>query len=87
MLANCKSSVIERKGESQNGCFKKTTTPNFPKNEHFLPPDTPTYVRVPGGKKCLFFGKFGVVCFLETPFSRFTLLPYYRRNVSKLAVS
>ena len=29
------------KGESQNVCFKKRT-PNFPKNEHFLPPDTHT---------------------------------------------
>ena len=30
-------------------------------------------------KKCLFFGKFSVLCFLETPFLRFALLPYYRR--------
>ena len=29
-----------------------------------------------GGK---FFGKFGVLCFLETPVLRFALLPYYRR--------
>ena len=34
---------------------------------------------VSGGKKCSFFGKFDVLCFPETPFSRFTLLPYYRR--------
>ena len=26
------------KGESQKGCFKKTKPPQFPKNEHFLPP-------------------------------------------------
>ena len=25
----------------------------------------------------LFFGKFGVLCFLETPVLRFALLPYY----------
>ena len=31
------------------------------------------------GKKCSFFGKFGVLCFLETPVLRFALLPYYRR--------
>ena len=38
-------SVIRQKGESQNGCFKKKqSTPNFPKNEHFLPSDTHTYV-------------------------------------------
>ena len=31
------------------------------------------------GKKCLFFGNFGVLCILETPVLRFALLPYYRR--------
>ena len=31
-----KSSGIRQKGESQNGCF------TFPKNKHFLPPDTHT---------------------------------------------
>ena len=30
--------------------------------------------------QCLFFGKFGVLCFLETPVLRFALLPYYRRH-------
>ena len=34
---------------------------------------------VSGGKKCSFFGKFDVLCFLETPVLRFALLPYYRR--------
>ena len=42
---------------------EKQNTPNFPKNEHFLPPDTHTYVCVSGGKKPSFFGKFGVLCF------------------------
>ena len=28
--------------------------------------------------KCLFFGKFDLLCFLETPVLRFALLPYYR---------
>ena len=32
-----------------------------------------------GGKKCLFFGKFGVLCFLETPVLRFALFPCYRQ--------
>ena len=59
---------------------RKQSTPNFPKIEHFLPPDTHTYVYVSGGKKCSFFGKFGVLYFLETPVFRFALLPYYRRN-------
>ena len=35
---------------------------------------------VSGGKKCSFFGHFGVLCFLETPALRFAFLPYYRRN-------
>ena len=35
-----------------------------------------TYVCVPGGKKRLFFGNFGVLSFLETPVLRFALLPY-----------
>ena len=35
--------------------------------------------RVSGGKKCLSFGKFGLLCFLEIPVLRFALLPYYRR--------
>ena len=38
-----------------------------------------TYVCVSGGKECSFFGKFGMLCFLETPVLRFALLPYYRR--------
>ena len=33
------------------------------------------------GKKCSFFGKFGMLCFLETPALRLTLLPYYQRSV------
>ena len=50
--------------------------PNFPKNEHFLPPDMHTYVCVclSGDKKGSFFGKFGMLCFLETPVSRFVPL-------------
>ena len=40
-----------------------------------------TYISVSGGKKCLFFGKFGVLCFLETPVLRFPLLPYYRQTL------
>ena len=37
-------------------------------------------VCVSEGKKCSgFFGKFGVLCFVETLVLRFALLPYYRR--------
>ena len=39
-----------------------------------------TYVCVSWGKKCSFFGKFGVLCFLETLVLRFTLLSHYRRS-------
>ena len=31
-------------------------------------------------KKCSFFGKLGMLCFLETSVLRFALLPYYRQN-------
>ena len=34
-----------------------------------------------GVKNVCFCGKFGVLCFLETPVLRFALLPYYRRIV------
>ena len=38
--------VIRQKGESENGCFKKTKHVKFSKkNEDFLPPDTHTYYR------------------------------------------
>ena len=69
------TSVIRQKGESQNGCFKKTNqffSPIFPKNEHLC-----TYQRV---RNVHFYKEFGVLCFLETPVLRFTLLPYYRRK-------
>ena len=39
------------------------------------------YQGVSGGYKCSFFGKFGVLCFLETPVLRFALLPCYQRVV------
>ena len=41
------------------------------------------YVCVSESKKCLFFGNFGGLCFLETPVLRFALLPYYRRIVKE----
>ena len=31
-----------------------------------------------GARNVRCFGKFGVLCFLETPVLRFALLPYYR---------
>ena len=45
-LKNCYNvGNIRQKVVSQNGCFKKTKHPKFSKkNEHFLPPDTHTWV-------------------------------------------
>ena len=56
----------------KTGYSKKQSTPSFPKNEYFLAPDTHTWTQE-------MFGKFGVLCFLETPVLRFALLPNYRR--------
>ena len=55
------------------GVTRKQRTPNFLKHEHFSLPDTHTCVCVSGGKKCSFFGKFGVLCFLVTPVLRFAI--------------
>ena len=74
------SSVMRPKDNSQSRCLKKQIAPNFPKNEHLLPRDTHTYMYVSGGKKCLFSGKLGLLCFLETPDLRSALLPYYPHN-------
>ena len=86
MIKNGNLSVIRQKGESQNGCFKKSKHAKFSEKKKMSytppppsPPNTHTYVCVSGGKKCSFFGKFGVFCFVETSVLRFTLLPYYRR--------
>ena len=49
---------------------------DFPKNEHFLPPDKCMHGCVSRGKRSLFFGKFGVLCFLVTPVFTLDLLLY-----------
>ena len=67
-----------KRANLKTGVSRKQSAPKFPKNNYFLPPDTHTHVYVSGGKKCLFFRNFGVLCFLETPVLRFALLPYYR---------
>ena len=38
------------------------------------------YLCVSGGNKFLFFGKFGVLCFLVTSVLRFALFPYHRQT-------
>ena len=54
----------------KKGVSRKQSTPNFPKNDHFLL--TPWYVH-----GCSFFKTFRVLFFHETPILRFTFLPYY----------
>ena len=61
------------------GVSRKQSTPSFPKDEHFLSPNKHRHECVSGSNKCSFFGKFGVLCFLETLVLGIGLLPYYRR--------
>ena len=72
------STVIRQKCESQKKCFKKTKHTKF-SEKRTLPL---TYVCVSGDKKCSFFGKFGVLCSLETAVLRFAFFQYYRRLVN-----
>ena len=73
------SSVKRQKEESQNEGNKKTRHAKFSKkNEHLLLPYTCTYVYQ--SKKCYFFGKIGVLCFLDISVLRFALLLYSRQN-------
>ena len=62
-----KTSVIRQKDESQNGGNKKTKHAKFSEKRTFLT-----------SRKCSFFGKFGMLCFLVTSVLRFPLLPYYQ---------
>ena len=55
------------------------STSGFLKSEHFLPSDTGTYVCVLEDKKCLFFGKFGMLCILVTSVLRLFFLSYFQR--------
>ena len=62
---------------------RKQSTPIFPKNEHFLTSDAHTHVCVSGGgdKKLSFFGKIGLLSFLEHSFGDSPFFPYYQRYV------
>ena len=82
-----KTSVIMQKGESQNGWYKKTKHAAFFEKRTFLIPWY-AHMRVCiRGKKCSFFGKFGLLCFLVTPVLRFARLLYYRRNMPEYGFS
>ena len=56
--------------------FQENKARQFSEKRRFL-------VCASGGKKCLFFGKFGVLCFLGKTVLRFVILPYYRWNTVK----
>ena len=81
-LTCCNSPVIGKSADLKTGVSRTQSMPNFLKNKHFLPPDMHTYMCISGGKKCSFFAKLGVLCFIETPILRFVLLPYYRQTVN-----
>ena len=68
----------KEKGRISKRVFKKTKQMKFSEKQTFL---TPWYAhaRNTESKKWSFFGKFGVLCFLETPVLRFPLLPYCRQ--------
>ena len=86
------SLVIIQKVESQNGCYKKTKHAKFSQKRTFLtdvtkfilpqvylPLDTYMCLYISGGKKCSFFRKFGLLCFLVIPVMIFAFLPYYQQ--------
>ena len=67
-------------GQISKHVFQENKAPQiFLKTSIFSPWYVHVRVRIKG-KKCLFFGKLGVFCFLETHVLRFDLLPYYRRT-------
>ena len=75
------SLVIRLKCQSQNRGNKKITCAKFPDNKHFLPPDA-----YQGVKKCLFFRKFGVMCFPVSSVLRYVFLPSYRQIRNTIGV-
>ena len=52
----------------KTGVSRKQSTPNCPKNEHFIPPDTLTYVSISGGEKCSLSENLACFVFLKYPF-------------------
>ena len=72
--------AIMQKGESQNGCFKKTKHAKFSGKRAFLTLWYAYFVR----KKCSLFGKFGILCFFlkhpfwDSPFCLITVVMWYR---------
>ena len=75
---HCSWSVTRQNGESQNEFFqKKNKARQIFRKTNISHPLIRTYVCVSRGKKCSFFGKFGVLCFFETPVLRLVILLFY----------
>ena len=70
------SSIVRQKGESQNDVSRKKAPQIFRKTNISYPlirTRTCPYQKV---RKCSFFGKFDVLCVLETPIMRLAFLSY-----------
>ena len=71
------SAVIKAKGRILKRVFQENKARQIFRKTNISYPLIRTRT---GGEKCLFFGKFHELCFLETPVLRFALSPYYRRT-------
>ena len=71
---------------SKRGFQENKTCQIFRKTSIYYPLIRTTYLFT-GGKKCSFFGKFGMFCFLETSVLRFALLLYYQRVALRISPS
>ena len=72
---------IKVKGRVLKRMYTKTKHAKFSEKWTFLIPDTHACLWVSGGKKCLFFGKCGVLYILVTYVLRFSLVLYCRRYI------
>ena len=63
-----KSSVIRKRANLKTGVSRKPSSPNFPKNEHSLPPDTHPKMCVSGVRNVRFSENLACSVFLKHPF-------------------
>ena len=61
---------------------RKQSQSNFRKSKNFLSSGTQMYLCASEDTKCSFFGKFDMLCFLQTTVLKFAFLLYYRRNIT-----
>ena len=59
--------TLNKHSETKQGIIHVLHTQNFPKKQHFLKPDTHTYLCVSGGKKYYFFRKVLRMCCMNNP--------------------